>query len=73
MPDKNANIWHRVPKSSKYKYVTKVITSGGRVKWEMSYGGKGIYKDTEHQAAKMVDILRIKDGKEPVNVLKRVK
>lgn len=60
--------------ASKYKYVTMVEYCGA-VMWNARmYHGTGnckLYK-TEKQAAMAVDMSLIKQGKEPVNILKRV-
>ena len=56
---------------SKYKHV-RGIERQGNIHWCVTM--KGISSErfkTEYEAAKAVDVLLIKKGKEPINVLKR--
>jgi hypothetical protein len=58
---------------SKYKHVRGIEVSGNTY-WTVKM--KGISESgfkTEYEAAKAVDVLLIKQGKEPINVLKRAK
>lgn len=57
---------------SKYKYVSGINVSGN-IYWCISINGvsKTSFK-TEYDAAKAVDVILIRRGKEPINVLKRV-
>lgn len=62
-------------KTSKYIGVsqpTNSKSSGSRY-WECNYRGQKSYFKEERDAALAYDKMRIKDGKEPVNILKRVK
>ena len=70
MPDVNGKVWRRIPRSSKYKYVAKHVFMSEE-RWANEYQGTRFFS-TEKEAAKAVDILLIKQGKEPVNVLKRL-
>lgn len=62
----------KICKSDTYKYVYKVMNTSGEFLWyaKMKYGG---CHKTEVAAARKIDLLLITAGKEPVNVLKRVK
>ena len=69
--------YKRVKKGSSFKYVEKYTDSDGGVMWyarlrntKTSMSG-GKVCQTEHEAAKSVDLYLIGIGKEPVNVLKR--
>ena len=61
----------RIPKSSKYKYVTKLIGQNNYVRWYANVLGGSKSFETERAAAKWVDLRLINKGKEPVNVLVR--
>ena len=58
---------------SKYKYVRGIEVSGNTYWVVIMKGISGEGFKTEYEAAKAVDVLLIKQGKEPVNVLKRAK
>ena len=57
-------------KTSKYIGVSQDSKS---TSWVCSYRGQRSYFKEERDAALAYDKMRIKDGKEPVNILKRVK
>lgn len=59
---------------SKYKGVKYVKQSSvGSKSWQSYYKGHRALHETEKAAAKSYDLMLIKDNKEPVNVLTRVK
>lgn len=62
-------------KTSKYIGVSQPANSksSGTRYWECNYRGQKSYFKNERDAALAYDKMRIKDGKEPVNILKRVK
>ena len=60
-------------KSEKYRYVFEVRSSMSSKQWVAKVGGKAKFATTEHEAAKEADLLRLKAGKSPVNVLKSKK
>ena len=60
-------------RSEKYKYVFHVKSSMSSKQWVAKVGGKAKFAMTEHEAAKEADLLRLKAGKSPVNVLKSKK
>ena len=57
-------------RSEKYKYVFHVRSSMSSKQWVAKVGGKAKFATTEHEAAKEADLLLLKAGKSPVNVLK---
>ena len=57
-------------KSKKYQYVFHVKSSMSSKEWVAKVGGKAKFAVTEHDAAKEADLLLLKAGKSPVNVLK---
>ena len=57
--------------SSQYKYVAKKICEKGVELWMARYKGT-ISFATEKEAAIFVDKRLISEGKEPVNILKRI-
>lgn len=66
----------RKRKANNYKYVYKLQSPYGDVKWQMSITIDGHssskYYDTEAEAAKAADIILIRRGRKPVNVLKPI-
>lgn len=62
--------------SKKYKYVSRICMNGNEL-WRGTFfkNGKGNGKnfETEREAAIYVDKKLIENGKEPVNLLKRIK
>jgi hypothetical protein len=62
----------KVSGKSKYKYVLQIMKKDGSYAWQMSVCGICRVFDTEKEAAIKVDKVLIDNGKEPVNVLKRV-
>ena len=58
-------------KSEKYRYVFRVKSSMSSKEWVAKVGGKAKFAVTEHEAAKEADLLLLKAGRDPVNVLKR--
>jgi hypothetical protein len=74
---KSYNYLKRDPEvKSKYKYVYPLTdTSDGSTKFKARFQLPGLQPstklfETEHEAAKAVDIFRISRGKAPINVLK---
>jgi len=63
--------WKRIPKSSKYKYVTKFEGYSGCIRWGARVNAATKFHKTEKEAAKWVDLKLIEKGKEPVNILVR--
>ena len=66
----------RVHITSNYQHVYGTQYKGDKIYWQMKMPNnktKGAYKiyDTEILAAKAVDMYLIRQGKEPVNILKR--
>jgi|AntDeeMinimDraft_6_1070357.scaffolds.fasta_scaffold17787_1 hypothetical protein len=61
-------------RKSSYKGVSKrkVSAREGNRSWQSSYRGSVGYYATEKEAAKAYDIQRIRDFKDPVNILKSV-
>lgn len=59
----------RTIRKSKFKHVTQV-TVEGVLKWQGKIYQTHKYFDKEREAAKWVDIMLIKHGRKPVNVLK---
>lgn len=57
-------------KSEKYRYVFRVKSSMSSKEWVAKVGGKAKFAVTEHEAAKEADLLLLKAGRDPVNVLK---
>lgn len=57
-------------KSKKYRYVFRVKSSMSSKEWVAKVGGKAKFAVTEHDAAKEADLLLLKAGRDPVNVLK---
>ena len=57
-------------KSEKYRYVFRVKSSMSSKGWVAKVGGKAKFAVTEHEAAKEADLLLLKAGRDPVNVLK---
>ena len=57
-------------KSEKYRYVFRVKSSMSSKEWVAKVGGKAKFAVTEHEAAKEADLLLLKAGRIPVNVLK---
>lgn len=57
-------------KSEKYRYVFRVKSSMSSKEWVAKVGGKAKFAVTEHEAAKEADLLLLKAGRAPVNVLK---
>lgn len=58
-------------RKSKYKYVSLYQTKDGIKRWGVHIRNTFFY-DTEELAAKMVDIWLIKQGKAPINILKKL-
>lgn len=58
-------------KPSKYKGVHIRMTKEGTMKYIAVVGGNSKSFDCERDAAKCYDLWRIKNGKEPVNILVR--
>ena len=61
----------RIPKSSKYKYVTKRECERGVIRWYADCLGGSKSFEKERDAAKWVDLRLIEKGKDPVNILVR--
>jgi hypothetical protein len=59
----------RIPKSSKYKYVAKMVGQNNYVMWIANCLGASKHFENEKEAAKWVDLRLISKGKQPVNVL----
>jgi hypothetical protein len=58
---------------SKYQCVAGVMTKGV-IKWRVNMAGVGrVNLDSERECAIAVDKIKISQGKNPVNILKRVK
>lgn len=59
--------------TSKYKYVTKVNQPTGGPKWRAKPNSVswGTLHDSEREAALQIDRWMIRNGREPVNILKR--
>jgi len=55
--------------SKQYKYVYKYLGENGKYVWEARVDGVSRMKPDEREAAKTADILLVKAGKQPVNVL----
>ena len=67
-----ANIrYKRVEGSKKYKYVTKIMDAHGNYRFQANCKGRTKVLKTEREAAIIVDIILIRQGKEPVNILVR--
>jgi len=57
-------------KTSIYKYVTATVHRSGKVYWRVRMIGVSNHSfPTERKAAIAADILLIKKGKEPINIL----
>jgi len=57
---------------SKYQGVSGVMTKGV-VKWRVNIAGVGRANLSSERECAIVDKIKISQGKEPVNILKRVK
>lgn len=59
-------------KSETYKYVAQWLNEKNEIIWiGMIFGKSKIFK-TEQEAAKYIDIILIKNGRKPINILKPI-
>ncbi len=66
-----ARVYKNFKKSDKYRHVYSYIYKD-KIRWQMALQGVmcKVY-DTEIEAAKAADMCLIKQGKDPVNILKK--
>jgi hypothetical protein len=63
--------YNHVAKSEKYKHVSLHKNNRGDEKWVVRLNGIKGYYDTEREAAIAADKILIRNGKNPVNILKK--